>query len=59
MLADSLQVGDILSMHDNQGNISQLTINSIESILEECVVHTFNAEPYDLIYANGILTHNK
>ena len=59
VLANNLQIGDILSKHDNQGNIYSETINSIETIVEECAVLTFNAEPYDLIYANGILTHNK
>jgi hypothetical protein len=59
ILAGSIQVGDILSKHDSNGNIISEEIISLEVITEECTVHTFNAEPYDLIYANGILTHNK
>ena len=59
ILAGSIQVGDVLSKHDAQGNIYSEEITSLDVITEECTVHTFNAEPYDLIYANGILTHNK
>ena len=59
ILAGSIEVGDILSKHDSSGNIISEEILSLDVITEECTVHTFNAEPYDLIYANGILTHNK
>jgi hypothetical protein len=58
-MAKHVAVGDILSKHDASGNAYEETVTQIENVMLSSLIVTFNAEPYDLFYADGILTHNK
>jgi hypothetical protein len=55
-----IEVGNsIFKYNPATGNTDEVVVNSIDVLSGSKTVYTFSAEPYDLIIAGDVVTHNK
>jgi hypothetical protein len=59
-MAIELEIGDSILKYDASSNTyNEVVIEKIDIVAGSKTVYTFSAEPYDLIIAGDIVTHNK
>jgi hypothetical protein len=53
----SVEIGDYL-LEDVNGTVSEVEVTSINMVDDSRTVYKFDAAPYDIIIAGGLVTHN-